>query len=399
MTAFNIAKEKKVLLENLKHLKSLPVQEYTFTKKYEELKYKVKTNRRDIHHALDCVWSAKDFKNDELTVEQIENLKPKIIIADDNELVEWWGIYRLFLSSAEYNQTRGRYIRFFVVDANEVDAPTFLGRPWPFAVNKLGWPVLGIGAVSSDLPALGDRDTLIGWTREQKVGEKKWNHIAIGSTIVPTQPFGFNLLGGKLIAALMTSEIIRNEWQLRYGDVLVGMTTTSLYGTSSMYDKLPWWNAIGKSKGLVTIQPSPEIYRKWLKHIKKDFEALMEKQQEEKGYTTQYKPTILKMVFKAAGINEKDFLHGFERGMYFSEFYENTKEFLCGKISEDELKLKPLIAGDVGEIMKWWRPQALGRYKMLLKKDRLKIRKHFYNHLGYMDYETAKAVFFNDVGR
>jgi hypothetical protein len=49
--------------------------------------------------------------------------------------------------------------------------------------------------------------------------------------------------------------------------------------------------------------------------------------------------------------------------------------------------------------MKWWRPQAVGRYKMLKKQGRLKLSRHFYNHLGHMDYETAKANFFDDVGR
>ena len=408
---FDIKQQRKALLDNLHYLKSLDVREYTFKKKYDELQYKIKTDRRAIHSALGGVWCPRDFENEDLIVANIQNLKPKIIVADDRDLTEWWDIYRLFVSSAEHNQTPGRYIKFFLVDTNQGEtAPR--GVSWRFYPSMLPWQVLGIGAISSDLTALGGRDKHIGWTKKQR-SDGKLNHTAIGSTIVPTQPFGFNFLGGKLMAAMMTTETVRNEWQLQYGDSLVAMTTTSLYWSkvmqdgsrkkSSMYDGLHWWQVIGQSKGHVTIQPSLELYKRWLKFIKREkeeiFDELMEQEEGISGPVTNYKAKVMTLLFNAAGIDEKNFRHGFERGLYFSEFYENAKDFLCGRIAESQLRLKPLFQDDVNAIMEWWRPAAIGRYKMLKKQGRLKPQKHFYNEVGYMDYETAKENFFADVGR
>ena len=60
-----------------------------------------------------------------------------------------------------------------------------------------------------------------------------------GFVIVPTQPFGFNYLGGKLLAALCCSHEVREKLNKKYDMNLVMFETTSLYGNSksaSQYD-------------------------------------------------------------------------------------------------------------------------------------------------------------------
>jgi len=413
MSNFDLAKEKRLLLKNLQHLKSLPVKEYTFHKKCDDLENVHDRVRINLYEAMTSMWMPKDIHNEESTIAHIENLKPKVIICDDDDLKEFWRIYRQYVSSGVYYQTPGRFVKFIVVDANATvsraeKATTDVAGICPSKDSgRLYWPspfpVIGLGAISSDIAAIGCRDEFIGWTIEQKFSGKKLNNIAIGSTIVATQPFGFNFLGAKLIAALITSEIIRNEWQLRFGDVLAGMTTTSLFGFPSIYDNLKWWNRLQLSKGDVIIPPDAQIYKKWLKYVqetkRKEYTERMTQDDDTSGPVTNYKGTVLDMIYKTAGIPIDEFKHGFERGVYFSEFYENTKDFLTGKIDESELKLKPLFQDDVNGIMKWWIPEAIGRYKMLKKKNRLKPDTNFYNQLGYMDYETAKETFFDDVGR
>ena len=67
-----------------------------------------------------------------------------------------------------------------------------------------------------------------------------FNKTAImGFVIVPTQPFGFNYLGGKLLAALCCSHEVREKLNKKYDMNLVMFETTSLYGNTkgaSMYD-------------------------------------------------------------------------------------------------------------------------------------------------------------------
>ena len=65
-------------------------------------------------------------------------------------------------------------------------------------------------------------------------------HIIMSNIIVPAQPFGYNYLGGKLIAALCCSHEIRERVMEKYtGANIVSFETTSLYGSTkgmSMYD-------------------------------------------------------------------------------------------------------------------------------------------------------------------
>ena len=63
--------------------------------------------------------------------------------------------------------------------------------------------------MGSDVTSLGARDTFIGWTKDNKFKDGKLKHTSIGTTIYVAQPLGFNFLGGKLVAALVTSSVVR----------------------------------------------------------------------------------------------------------------------------------------------------------------------------------------------
>jgi hypothetical protein len=117
------------------------------------------------------------------------------------------------------------------------------------------------------------------------------------------------------------------------------------------------------------------------------------------GPVTGAKMRVLNMIFAAVGVKQSDYVHGFERGVYYSCFYENTKEFLCRKITEEQLVLKPLFKEDTNAILAWWKPKAIERYKKLKSEGRLNPEKLFYYEMTGMDYTEAKAKFFDAVGR
>ena len=395
MNNFNFETEWQRLMENLNYLKSLSVEEYTFRRKWDELRHHIEPERAYIHEAHSRMWvQPKGCKwihltDEDAAIQAIYRIKPRLIFVGDKKTDEanfrHWEAYRFFLSSHEYNAAPGRFIRILIIDEN--------------AERK---NVLGIASIASDVNSIGCRDKYIGWTREQRASGLL-NNTAIGSTIVPTQPFGFNFLGGKLIAALTTTEAVRDEWQLRYGDVLAGLTTTSLYGPSSMYNGIPWWKTLGATKGSIPIQPDIEIYQKWRlwvrTHRAKDFAKITATKDGRSGPPVNEKTRVLNLIFDTVGISAKQYEHGFQRGVYFSSFYENTKEFLCGKISANHLKLKDRFMNDVEGIMYWWRDRAIERYLNLQKKNELKLTSPFYDDMTRMDYQTAKEKYFEDVGR
>ena len=76
--------------------------------------------------------------------------------------------------------------------------------------------------------------------------------FVMGFNIVPTQPFGYNYLGGKLLALLASSNELKRQFDAKYGTDLHYFETTSLYGTTkgvSMYDGLkPFMRHIGDTE-------------------------------------------------------------------------------------------------------------------------------------------------------
>ena len=78
---------------------------------------------------------------------------------------------------------------------------------------------------------------------------------------MPLQPLGYNYVGGKLLALLCLTTDIQKMWEESYGDKLVGVTTTSLYGKTkagglSQYDNLDYWQPMGFTAGSVSFEPS-----------------------------------------------------------------------------------------------------------------------------------------------
>lgn len=388
-SGFKINEEIKKLVDSMTYLKSLSVEEFTFRKKWEEIHEIASTNSVHLYRidtARGMIWTPNDILDEEGTIKEIENLNPTIQLIQTPDEDKMWTTLRYFCSSAEFNQAPGRFMKFWVTNG-DLDNPK----------------ILGVCSIASDVISIGDRDKYIGWTSDNRLKEGKLENSAIGTTIVSTQPFGYNFLGGKLTAALVVSDVVQQSWKRVYECVLAGMTTTSLYGSYSMYNSLKWWHKCGSSTGKILIKPDEDIYKRWhdwIKEIKPE-EYLKKMTQKEgvSGPVTGAKLRVLNMIFDAAGVNQSNYVHGFERGVYYSCFYENSKEFLSGKITDKQLVKKQLFKDDKKAILDWWRPKAIERYKKLLKENNLKTDKLFYGDMCPMNYEQAKKVYFNDVGR
>ena len=111
--------------------------------------------------------------------------------------VENWTLLRRLVHTMEFTANPGRNVKFYVKDKN---------------TDK----VLGVVCLGSDVTSLGARDKYIGWTKENKFKDGKLNHTSIGTTICCVQPLGFNFLGGKLVAAMVTSKVVRDTWKKLY---------------------------------------------------------------------------------------------------------------------------------------------------------------------------------------
>jgi len=224
---FDYDLEKRKFINNLNFLKSMTAEEQTFYKKWLEVQgLRNYINKSSISKAK--IWTPTDINDEKLTIQEIEDINPTVVHVLNNPLDSDWVMLRTFCHTMEYAQTPGRFIKLLISDGNE-DNPRYLG----------------VVSISSDVIAITDRDNYIGWTAENRLEDKKLANSAIGSCIMSTQPFGYNFLGGKLVAALVTSSKVREIWKKLYGQSLVGITTTSLYGSYSMYNSLKWWHKCG----------------------------------------------------------------------------------------------------------------------------------------------------------
>lgn len=380
---FDFELEKNKFIENLNFLKTMSVEEYTFYKKYEEVQsYGPFLTKASVLKSR--IWTPIDINDEKKTLDELDKVDPTIVYVETKQQESDWRILRVFCHTMEFSQNPGRFLRFLITDGDK-DNPRYLGA----------------ASVSSDVISITDRDKYIGWSRDNKFKDKKLSHSAICGCIMATQPFGYNFLGGKLVACLVTTSAIRDLWKKLYDQTLAGMTTTSLYGSYSMYNSLKWWHKCGSSFGKIPIKPDDVIYRIWHEWIKENRSVEYGKMtgRSVTGPHTGEKIKSISMICQTLGLKPSDYNHGYERGTYYSCFYNNTKDYLCNKITDDQLVMKPLIQQDKTGILDWWRIKAKNRYLKLKSENNLKTDILFYNKMIGISYDVAKINFFNEVGR
>lgn len=435
--SFDFEIEKVKFKEHMDMLKSQTVQENTLYKKWKELSTVYNTTKDiQLAHIIEAkIWKPTDIFNKELTIQEVNNIDPEIIIVEPENIHHFndWKYIRVFCHSMEFTANVGRLIRVLIRD-------------------KHSGKYVGAASLGSDVASINVRDNWIGWTKKNKFEDGLLNSTAICTTIIPTQPFGYNFLGGKLIASLLTTKIIRDEWKRKFGNTLVGITTTSLYGSHSMYQRIPFWKELGVTAGKISLKPDDSVFEQWANYLKVNHSEQFDKctlpyfgditqegdewictdgsvkitadskqeliiKLESDNYSvhstdevydkksryasppTGPKQQQMLLLYKILGIKASDYEHGFHRGVYFAPMYENTREFLRGEINEDKLILSSKLTNDVESVMLWWRDKASNRYNNLLTNNRINPDTLYYRKMVQMGWEEAKHIYLGDVGR
>ena len=386
---FDFDTERKKFIDNLDFLKSMSVQEQTLYKKWQEFNadvYSMTQKATQFSKIEKSIWTPTDINNKEQTIKEIEALEPYLEMTEQGNAKhnEEWTLVRRLIHTMEFTANPGRNLKFYLKD-------------------KVTGKILGIVCMGSDVTSLGARDNYIGWTKENKFKDGKLKYTSIGTTICCAQPLGFNFLGGKLVACFVTSSVVRDAWKETYGQTLVGTSTTSLYGIHSMYNSIPLWKTLGESKGRIALKPDDatyDVWHQWLKENQKD-EYLRQTTQKEgvAGPPTGVKQKTINMIFKAVGVKGSDYQHGFKRGIFYADIYENGREFLRGEIEEKDLKMKQKYSDDSDYIINWWKPKAIKRYTKLHSEGRLKPEKLFYGDIVGKTWEETKEMYLSEVGR
>ena len=397
---------KEAVIKDLSYVSSMDVKEYTLYQKWCEVKDRYPTVETNsffddkpamlkpeqgvvIQEVKNNFWLPED-------PEEYLELQPELIWTDGAEVQshtnakgsEIWNALRTFLSTMKNNSNIGRNLNFLIRD-------------------KVTKKYLGVTCMSSDFLDLTPRDEYIGWDREAKT-QRMINHTCIGSTIVPIQPLGYNLVGGKLLALLCLSDTVEKTWEYQYKDKLVGVTTTSLYGKTkeiplSQYDRLKHWKKMGWTAGSVSYEPTKPtrmMIQNWLKknHTYKYFEWYVAKKDTGQPHKRDHRNRSHTFTYNQLGIDKKLIKSDHARGIYFGELYENTKEFLKEEITTDKLIRK--FDNSTEALTDLWKNKyAKKRLASLKKQGRVSTETHFYDDIIYLSWEETKAKYLPQVGR
>jgi hypothetical protein len=169
-----------------------------------------------------------------------------------------------------------------------------------------------------------------------------------------------------------------------------------------MYNGIPQWKTLGETKGKISLKPDDKFYDVWHHWLKENkFEEYDKKVGQPKGAlpVTGIKQKIIQMIYQELGIKRAKYEHGFKRGAYFANVYQNGKEFLRSEINEDELIIRNMFDRDIEYIDSWWKRKAVNRYTKLLEQNKIRPEKLFYSGMINISWEEAKEKYLGDIGR
>ena len=217
----------------------------------------------------------------------------------------------------------------------------------------------------------------------------------MGFNIVPIQPFGYNYLGGKLLAAICCSHASRRMLNQKYDTEFCLFETTSLYGNikgASMYDGMrPYLRYKGDTESKFLLTLGEEIYpemKEWFTE-RNGGEELIHKGASSRKLKMQTKMVgIIKASLrehdtKAYELFTKEISNASDvttqKRFYMSEYgYANTRDVLLGK-TDTLVKAENFDRFELENIIIWWKKLATKRYNNVVSQGRIRKELEVWN--------------------
>jgi hypothetical protein len=261
------------------------------------------------------------------TGEQIdpELIDPELIEVKSESKESMLFRFACLLWSVPVSQGFGRRLRFLVKD-------------------RQNGCLIGLFALGDPVFNLSARDKWIGWTFEDR--KYRLVHVMDAYVVGAVPPYS-QLIGGKLIAALMGSKEVKRAYERKYlgrqaiisqkehKARLALITTTSAMGRSSLYNRLiipdgPRFIRIGETRGFGHFHLSGEIFelmRKYLETLGHPYAT-----GNRFGMGPNWKIRVARTALEKIGLDADDILnHGIAREVYAVPLALNWQEILLGK--------------------------------------------------------------------
>jgi hypothetical protein len=215
---------------------------------------------------------------------------------------------------------------------------------------------------------------------------KRFNASAMmGFVIVPSQPFGFNYLGGKLLAAICCSHAVREIVNKKYDMNLCLFETTSLYGSSKQVSQYDGMKPYIRYKGLTDSDFLPMMHGKPYSDLRDFVQSKVGQLVDEKTSSKKLRisMSIISLtkaalkgtpaagefnvtIEKAKSLTEQKryYISNYGFSNYIDYINCKTDTLIKDKENYDKFELE--------KIVQWWKQKATNRYESLKNENRLR---------------------------
>lgn len=203
------------------------------------------------------------------------------------------------------------------------------------------------------------------------------NDFVMAFNIVPVQPFGYNYLGGKLLALLASSNHLKRMFDQKYQTDLKYFETTSLYGTTkgvSMYDGLkPYIRHIGDTESNFLPLFHDDYFRDmfwWFNENANQGQRLISADKSSKKLKIQTK--MISII--------RNSLNDLNKLKEFNECIQKAKG-----ITEKKRYYISQFGYEPEEVIEWWKKKASKRYDKLKSENRLRTELELWSANSNLD--------------
>lgn len=211
-------------------------------------------------------------------------------------------------------------------------------------------------------------------------------HTAMGFVIVPSQPFGYNYLGGKLLALLCVSHFARETLNKVFEKDIALFETTSLYGSTTSASQYDGLKPFFRYKGLTESKFLPLLHDRVFHKLHDHFTLLNNNTPltDNKASSKKMKRQAKMIASIKKSLKDQDKLQHFnsviemafgltqKKRFYISDYgYGNVREVIRG----DQDKLVRGQNWDkfyLDNIISWWKRKATKRYETLKRDGRFR---------------------------
>lgn len=226
--------------------------------------------------------------------------------------------------------------------------------------------LIGLFGLSDPVFALGPRDSWVGWDAPAR--KERLRHVMDAFVLGAVPPYS-QLLCGKLVALLMTSDEVRETFAKKYGGRssfirarpfdgrLVLITTTSALGRSSLYNRLtfrgrPVFLSVGFTSGSGEFHFSNGVYRDLVAFAREHCTPAAK--HERWGIGWRSRRELVRAVLPKLGLSRKLVYHGVRREVFVVPLADNAAAFLRGETDH----LEP-FSRSATELFSWFRERWL----------------------------------------